>query len=74
MASAVEADGTVPDTTRDFLRSFSVTGYGDSDSDSDFAELSPIPETPGGEIEDEVDQGLRPGKNNNAIEPMEIEF
>ncbi|XP_013089460.2 phospholipase D1-like [Biomphalaria glabrata] len=34
------------DTTREFLRSFSVIDVEESDSDSDYEELSPIPETP----------------------------
>ncbi|GFS13232.1 hypothetical protein ElyMa_004878700 [Elysia marginata] len=42
------------DTTREFLRSFSVIDV-DSESESDFDELSPIPENPGDHLDDAGD-------------------
>ena len=58
MASG-DASATV-DTTREFLRSFSVIAV-ESESDSDFDELSPIPETPGDNLDD-VGDGLPDGR------------
>ncbi|XP_076444985.1 LOW QUALITY PROTEIN: phospholipase D1-like [Babylonia areolata] len=48
MSSGEGPSARVRDTTRDFLRSFSVVDY---DSEDEFDELSPIPETPADQID-----------------------
>lgn len=54
MSNGEEDTGGVRDTTREFLRSFTVVDY---DSEDEFDELSPIPETPADAID-----GDSPGK------------
>lgn len=48
MSAAGEPALRARDTTGEFLRSFSVVDY---DSEDEFDELSPIPETPGDQID-----------------------
>ncbi|XP_012941250.1 phospholipase D1, partial [Aplysia californica] len=63
------------DTTGEFLRSFSVVRAGESDSDSDFDELSPIPETPGEGLDftnaDSIDEG---DGNDQTLIPFASRF
>ena len=51
MSEAEGGSARVRDTTKDFLRSFSVVEY---DSEDEFDELSPIPETPGDLVDGEL--------------------
>ncbi|KAL8559506.1 hypothetical protein ACOMHN_037170 [Nucella lapillus] len=67
MSEGEERPVRVRDTTKDFLRSFSVVEY---DSEDEFDELSPIPETPA----DQIDGGALHGDRELDLGEQIIPF